>query len=382
MPENAQTKLTLAMVTPFPETPGFIRGGVESVACNLANSLCRIAPIEVHILAPGRGRTLVTEQRDDITIHWIPNSRLPGFLGYWSAFRMAIHRRLHEIQPDLTHFQGVAGWTLSYNRPYVLTVHGISENDALFSQRAFSKCRSLLIGFIERRGRQNSPNTIIISPYVTEQLAGQIKGQLWQIENPISRELFEIERKPFKPHVLYVGRISKLKNVGGLLRAFRKVYEQIPDARLHLAGGGDNPTVQTCESYVKQYGLERAVKFLGRVDRAALGNELAQAACLALVSHQETAPMIIAEAMAAGVPVVASDINGIPYMIEEGQTGFRVDQNDACHIATKLIDLLRDVPGNQTMGKRCREVARRRFHTDAVAAQTLNVYRHILDHPT
>lgn len=367
------------MVTAFPETPGLIKGGVESAAYNLIDSLCRIATIEVHVLAPGRERTLVTEQRNNITIHWIPNSRLPGFLGYWSTFRRAIHRRLHEIQPDLTHFQGVAGWTLSYDQPYVLTIHGIAEQDALFSNRLFPKCRSHLIGVIEKRGRQNSPNTIIVSPYVTEQLGGQIKGHVWQIENPISRELFEIEREPFKPLILYVGRISRLKNVDGLLRAFRKVHIQIPEAILHIAGSGERAALQKCTDYVKECELEHAVQFLGNIDRATLHRELTQAACLALVSHQETAPMIIAEAMAAGVPVVASHINGIPYMIEEGQAGFGVNQNDACDVAAKLIDLLRDVHRNQAMGRRCREVASRRFHTDVIAAQTLKVYEQILD---
>ena len=107
--------------------------------------------------------------------------------------------------------------------------------------------------------------------------------------------------------------------------------------------------------------------------------ELTQAACLALVSHQETAPMIIAEAMAASVPVIASRITGIPYMIEEGQTGFGVNQNDAGDIASKLIALLSDKNRNQAMGRRCQEVALRRFHADVVAAQTLKVYEQIID---
>ena len=372
-------RIKLAMVTPFPEANGLIKGGVESVSCNLIDSLRRIGSVEIHVLSPSRKHAVTTEQRDGITIHWIPNSRLPGFLGYWSTFRRALHRQLHEIQPDLTHFQGIAGWTLFYNRPYVFTIHGIPENDALFSKRWFSRSRSFLIGLIERLGRQQSPDTIIINPYVMTELKSQLRGRTWHIENPISREFFEIERKSFIPLILYVGRISHRKNILGLLRAFHTVHEHIPSSRLHLAGSGDKQTLHACSSYVKKSGLSAAVKFLGNVDRDTLTKELAQAACLALVSHQETAPMIIGEAMAAGVPIVASDMNGIPYMVEEGLTGFRVNQNDPHQIATQLIELLRNVPSNQVMGKRCREVAFKRFHPDEVVMQTLNVYRHILD---
>jgi glycosyltransferase involved in cell wall biosynthesis len=373
-----QNRIKLAMVTAFPATPGLINGGVESVAYNLIDSFCRIGTIEVHVLAPIREQALVIEQRNNITIHWIPISRLPGVLGYWSTFRKAIHRRLDEIQPHITHFQDVAGWTLSYDKPYVLTIHGIAERDTLFSYRSFRKCRSLLIGAIEKRGRENSPNTIIINPYVTEQLKDQIKGHAWHIENPISPEFFDIKREPFKPLILYVGRIIKRKNVDGLLRAFRKVHIQIPEAILHIAGSEDRATLQKCTDYVKECGLEHAVHFLGNISRATLSRELAQAACLALVSHQETAPMVIAEAMAASVPIIASCITGIPYMIEEGRTGFGVNQNDADDIATKLITLLSDKNRNQAMGRHCQEVARRRFHADVVAAQTLKVYEHIL----
>lgn len=382
MPENAQTKFKLAMVTPFPETTGLVIGGVESVSCNLIHSLCRIASIEIHVLAPGLSRNVTTERRDAITIHWIPNSRLPGFLSYWSTFRRAVHQHLYEIQPDLTHFQGVAGWTLSYDQPYVLTVHGITENDALFSKRLFPRGRSLLIGLIEKLGRQRAKNIIVINPYVTEKLGSQIRGRAWHIENPISRELFEIKREPLKPQVLYVGRVNQRKNVKGLLRAFREVHDQIPTAVLRVAGGGENAALHDCRNFARECGLEQSVTFLGNIDRVALHDELAQAACLALVSHQETAPMIIAEAMAAGVPVLASDINGIPHMVEHGQVGFRVNQNDTAEIAGKLIELLRDVQKNLSMGERCREVASERFHPDVIAAQTLHVYRHILEQPT
>lgn len=371
--------LRLAMVSPFPEIPGVVRGGVEGVAYCLTKSLIQSADIDIHILAPCVRRNPGIEQRDDMTIHWLPDSRMFGFLAYWSTFRKTIHRCLEKIKPDITHFQGLAGWTLNYHRPYVLTIHGIAEKDVLYKGGPLLYTRHKIIALIERLGRQRTQYAIIINPYVLDEIGEQVKGQRWHIENPVTAEFFELKRENTIPRILFVGRISHLKNVDGLIRAFKLVRSQIPDVTLHIAGSPEQAEYHTqCMRYVHEHGLEQAIRFLGNLNRSLLQVELSRATCLALVSHQETAPMIVGEAMAAGVPVVASRLCGLPYMIDEEKTGFLVDPTHEDEIASKLIILLRDDRTNREMGKLCREVARR-FHPISVAGKTFEVYKHILN---
>ena len=212
-----------------------------------------------------------------------------------------------------------------------------------------------------------------------EEIGGQIKGQQWFIENPVTDDFFKIKRANTTPRILFVGRISRRKNVDGLIRAFQKVQSQIPDAVLHIAGTPERSEYQEkCKCYVSEHGLSQSVRFLGNVNRHDLLTELSKASCLMLVSHQETAPMIVEEAMAAGVPVVASRVGGLPYMVEAGQTGFLVDPNDEDEIACKLVKVLQDSRINRQMSKCCCEVARERFHVNSVAQKTLDVYKNIL----
>lgn len=370
--------LKIAMVTAYPERPGVIRGGVEGVANNLCHELVNMDNVDLHVIAPSNEKAQQVEVRDGITIHWLTQSnKIPGFITYWTSYRRSIHQCLEKINPDITHFQGVAGWALGYKKPYVLTIHGIAEKDVLFSSGRLRYLRYKIVSWVERAARKKCNNIILISPYVMDELKGQVKGNYWSIENPVTQDFFDISRNQSKQIILYVGRVKEIKNVTGLIRAFHKVHQNIPDAQLRIGGPLDEGSYGTdCIALVNELQLPDAVKFLGPLNRAALLDELSHALCLALVSHQEVAPMVVEEAMAAGVPIVASRICGLPFMINEGKTGFLVDQNNENEIADRLQRILKNNDDyTVSMSKESRKVAIERFHSRSVATKTMRVYQ-------
>lgn len=83
--------------------------------------------------------------------------------------------------------------------------------------------------------------------------------------------------------------------------------------------------------------------------------------------------------MAAGLPVLASPIGGIPWMIEEGKAGLLFDPRKQREMADCLIEVLRDPALCERMGQAAREKARRRFRPDVVARETLDVYQQAID---
>jgi glycosyltransferase involved in cell wall biosynthesis len=102
--------------------------------------------------------------------------------------------------------------------------------------------------------------------------------------------------------------------------------------------------------------------------------EHARCALLALPSKQETAPVVVAEAMAAGRAVVATRICGVPYMVEDGASGLLVEDGDPNALAAGLLRLLQDPALRARMGQRGRQIAEARFRTSVVAGQTRQVY--------
>jgi glycosyltransferase involved in cell wall biosynthesis len=95
---------------------------------------------------------------------------------------------------------------------------------------------------------------------------------------------------------------------------------------------------------------------------------------LVLASQQETSPMVIAEAMASGVPVVATRVGGIPYLVDDGRTGFLVGVGDVDALTARLSELLGDDAKRRAFGEAARARAAERFKPAAVAARVRDVY--------
>jgi len=372
--------MKIAMVSPFPEQKNLFRGGVEAAASVLAYGLIAVARVDIHIVAPYSGCSMVIEERDGMTVHWLPTGRLPGFIGYWTLYRRSLHNLLRRIRPDITHFQAMAGWTLGYDGPYVLTIHGIAEQDMSYQRGAFVGLRKAVIALVERAGRRRSQHTIVISSYVLDHISSQLSGSQHFIENPVDGDVFQVKRDCQSQQVLYVGRINRRKNVDGLIEAFALLRSMSPNATLRIVGEADNASyLDNCKRLVHLHGLQKAVHFIGKADRTMVLSELSQAACLVLVSKQETAPIIVEEAMAAQVPIVASKLCGLPYLIEDAGTGFLVDPSNPRQIAEKIHLLLSNSKIALDIGEKSRKVALTRFHAHAVAERTIALYHEILN---
>jgi glycosyltransferase involved in cell wall biosynthesis len=168
-----------------------------------------------------------------------------------------------------------------------------------------------------------------------------------------------------------------LKNTLGVVRTAAVLRRTIPGVRFRIAGPWqrNNPACQqTVEQFCKAEKLDDTVTFLGPLSRQAILNELAGAACLFLPSFQENAPMVIAEAMAAGLPVAASNVGGIPWMVTHGKTGLLFDPHRLDDMVECLRRMLVDPAFCGTLGQAAFQEASDRYRADRVAERTLAVY--------
>ncbi len=375
--------MKIAIVSPYSKNPNIFNGGVEAVAFCLVSGLIELGGNDIHIIAPSNNADFVDEVRGNVNIHWIPKMRLPGVLGYWTEQRWYIQEVIKKLRPDIVHFQGIFGWSIGCKAPYVVTVHGIAEKDILYTTRSklLAKIKSYVVQKIENFARKRTADSIFISPYIKTELKGIFNGRTHDIENPITGDFFTRNRLgSIDKRILYVGRLNQRKDIIGLLNVFAIIQQALPDAQLRIGGTFDSEIYKSsCLDFIATHNLQDNVTFLGAIDRDAIKDELTQASCLALLSRQETAPMIIEEAMAIGVPVVASNICGIPWMVDEGKTGYLIEIDDNQLAAKRIIHLLENEILNKLMGNAAKEVAISRFHYLAVAEKTLSIYQKVVD---
>ena len=140
--------------------------------------------------------------------------------------------------------------------------------------------------------------------------------------------------------IVCVGRLSPEKGQAGLLEAFASVRTKHPEASLVLAG--DGPDRSNLEETAKELGIGDAVTFVGRLTEEEAMAEIARSDALVLPSFMEGLPIVLMEAMAIGVPVVASRIAGIPELVEDGKTGLLFTPSDWEELGDCMDRLLSD----------------------------------------
>jgi glycosyltransferase involved in cell wall biosynthesis len=133
-------------------------------------------------------------------------------------------------------------------------------------------------------------------------------------------------------YLLFVGRLRIRKGVEVLLEAL------LPGMRLLIAGDGEHRA--SLERKAAELGLGARVRFLGRCDAGRVRGLLKGAAALVVPSTYEGMPLVVLEAMEAGVPVVASRVSGIPEVVEDGRTGWLVPPEDPRALAAALTEVL------------------------------------------
>lgn len=172
--------------------------------------------------------------------------------------------------------------------------------------------------------------------------------------------------------ILFVGRVTRDKGVFELVRAVARVARRFPRVRLELAGDGDLARI---ERLAREAGVADRVAFLGWIEGDAKRRAFARAAVFALPSYVEGLPMALLEAMAAGLPVVATRVGGVPGVVQHGQNGVLVEPRNADQLARALAHLLEDPARCRTMGAASRRKALHDFEPAKVADQLDALYR-------
>jgi glycosyltransferase involved in cell wall biosynthesis len=171
-----------------------------------------------------------------------------------------------------------------------------------------------------------------------------------------------------EPYVVYLGRLSPEKGVEILLDA----VTGLPDLRVKIAG--DGPQTGVLQTIARQQGLQQ-VEFLGRVAGEEKWGLLRHATAVVVPSVcYEAFPFVVLESLAAGTPVVASNLGSLPYVVEDGKSGLLFRAGDSQDLREKLAWLVQHPSEALQMGRYGRQVVEKRFSASAHYEELMQIY--------
>jgi len=186
--------------------------------------------------------------------------------------------------------------------------------------------------------------------------------------------------------ILFVGRIEPLKGLETLIRAI-SWHRTFKPGQVTLAVIGGDPDASPEEMTEEMARIQklcddlcmgRMVVFLGKRAQDTLPYYYSAADVLVMPSHYESFGMVALEAMACGTPVIASQVGGLAFLVQDGETGYHIPDQDPKALCEKLMILLSDEQQRERMGRRAAEYAKN-YAWANVAAQIVEVYKCLVE---
>lgn len=349
--------------------------------------------LELRVLSLNEGcRTPREIRHGSVTVLHLPKSTgrwgfvfsEPWRLLYWFI------RMLRDFRPHVVHGQGNVSFimlSLIYGRRGVQTIHGVFRNEQktipkeqlTFSTRVRFFLREALETFYLR-----ATHTVIATSSQIVTLAGHAGGPrkniVWINNSVDGGFLADPPAAPGSSHgstLLFVGIITPRKGLHFLLAAFRELAGRHPGAKLRVVGSTD-VSREYAQGLMTEYSAlieSQRLHFTGAIDQSALVGEYRHADIFVLPSLGETAPVAISQAMAIGLPVIATRVGGIPDMVIEQTTGLVVPPADATALGAAIDRLLGNRDLMSSMGRDARKVAVERYSPAVNAEKMYRVYR-------
>ena len=342
--------MRVVMLGAAPETRGSIAAVVDAYR---SHGLFRRWPVD-YVATRGAGR------RPDVALR--AAARFAALLARSPGAVVHIHA---SARAGFWRDCAYAGVALALRCPVILHLHG-GELEAFFDALG-GPAKAAVRGLLERC-------ELIAVP--SQRLAGFLRTvsphiRTASLPHPVPMPMPAPQDAPRPSLILFLGRLEPHKGIFDLLEAVAKVRAAVPDVRLVCAGEGSRVAVAR---YAEHLGIAEAVKFTGWVGPSGKRALLESAAVYALPSYAEGMPMGLLEAMAAGVPVIASPVGGMPEVVVDGVTGFLAAPGDVATLERLLRRLLLDRALGARVGAAARETVRLRFAPERALARLEALY--------
>lgn len=311
----------------------------------------------------------------DIYVHRLRSLGVPLYFSLDKLSRVeklsALRRLVRELGPEVVHsfsfYTNFAAWWATLGARAIPI--GSIQQDFVTERRTSGRVLGQLSGRLPATQISNS----LPAKNAAEQFSWLSKPRrIYVVRNPLDMDVFRLFPLPQNgPALLAVGRLSPEKRWDRLLGSVALVAARGLKFSVRLAG--DGPLREELKSLARNLGVDTRVEFLGlRHDVPAL---LRESTFLVHTADAEGCPNVVMEAMGCGRAVVATDAGEIPYLVEDGKTGFVVRRGDDARLIEAIAKLITDRDMCRRMGESGRAKAEKEFRLDRFVAEMLAAYR-------
>lgn len=313
-------------------------------------------------------------------VYLLPLERTYGLAAVWAALELERFVREQEVRIVQTFFESSDLWAGAVVRALTAAKLVWNRRDmGILRDRKHRLAYRLLSGVPDRVfavAEDVRRFTIAVDGVAAERVETVYNG-LELNRFPAATERLPDTWAEGGPHIVTVGNVRRVKGHDVLLRAAAEVLKILPGAHFSVAGEVLEPAYALeLQELVRGLGIAERVRFLGGVSD--LPGYLAGADVFCLPSRSEGFSNAILEAMAAGLPVVATNVGGNAEAVVDGVTGYVVASGDSSALGGALLRLLRAPQEARTMGQEGRERVRMRFSEDAMLRQMAEALKRLL----
>jgi glycosyltransferase involved in cell wall biosynthesis len=319
--------------------------GTEIATFNIAKYLAQKGH-EVHVITWLDTGLPKNRMQDGFYVHRVFGKEI-RFLSPF-LFWISIIRCIKSIHPDIVHVQNInLGIPAFFSKkifsyPYILYARGSEKTENL----------SFIGKYLLRSTFVNAEKIVVLTNEMKKDLQKISDKEIIVIPNGINLEQFIVLSKPNRETnstkiVIFVGRILAIKGLEYLIEAMKIIREYDENICLILIGDGKDR--QKLEDIVKNLKLEKTVIFKGAIQNIEIPKYLFQANIFVLPSLSEGFPNVILEAMAAGLPIVSTNVDGLSELIKNEENGYLVDPKNPDQLAQKILKILKNKELQNTM---------------------------------
>jgi len=377
--------MKIVQIGDFPLDYNVIRGGVEASVFGITKALAKDNEVEVISLPNKYLKEDQISNYENVSIHHLANLYHFNSLSFLRI--KEIKSIIQAFKADMVHIHSTSFLTLLLVRflkrkktGVVVTIHGIFyvEMWKTFKQTktVANFLRFIFYSVIEYLVILYAKKIIVDTQYVANNLSKLKKKTYYIIPQGIDESYFELEDQYKLNRILSVGSLSYRKGHEYSILAIAKLKKEFPDIKLHIVGI-IVPHIQKYYSYllrlIKENDLEENVFIIPGLPMENLKQELSECYLFILHSYEESQGIAFCEAMAAGKPVVSTQIGGIPYVVEENVNSRLVPFGDVDAFSKNIRDILLDVSLRNRMGKESKRLSSR-YSWNTIVLKVLNVY--------